>query len=201
MDDQVEDLQAAYRQRVEKYRYFGCDIEGERRFIIEKAYPISGRMLEIGTGKGYLTLALAKRKFCFVSVDISAEEQKIARLALESLGLEKNVDFQVADAEKLNFKNKSFDVIISANVIHHFLNPYAVVDELMRLVSLTGKVVLSDFTEQGFMLVDKIHQQEGKRHSVGNVGLQQIIEYLSDKKYFVDKFQNKFQEGIIICHQ
>ncbi len=199
MNDRAKELQTEYRKRIEKYKQFGCDIEAERKFIIHKVYPLSGKILEIGTGKGYSTLVLAREGFCFVSVDISAEEQKIARLSLESLGLEKNVDFQIANAEKLKFENNLFDVVIAINVIHHFFNPYVAIDELMRVASLKGKIVLSDFTEEGFKLVDRIHRQDGKRHDQGNVGLKEIAKYLTGRKYSLDKFKSKFQEGIIVC--
>jgi len=65
-----------YTERVNFYRSFGYDLEKERDFILDKSLPISGEILEIGTGKGHFALALAKRGYNFTSIDISAQEQK-----------------------------------------------------------------------------------------------------------------------------
>ena len=51
----VEDYKR-YRERIELYKSFSCDIEEERKFIIEKAYIFYGDILEVGTSKGYFTL-------------------------------------------------------------------------------------------------------------------------------------------------
>ena len=42
-----------FLERIELYRQHGYDFDLERSFVIEKALPISGNILEAGTGKGY----------------------------------------------------------------------------------------------------------------------------------------------------
>lgn len=83
MDESVVNNRQKYLERINLYKKFGCDIEAERKFIVEKSKPFYGRILEIGTGKGYLTLALAREGLRFVSIDPSAEEQDCARMNVE----------------------------------------------------------------------------------------------------------------------
>jgi len=125
-----------YLERITFYKSFGYDIEKERIFILEKARPLYGNILEVGTGKGYFTLELAKEGYIFTSVDISAEEQEIAKLNVRYFGLEKVVDFKIENAENLSFKDASFDIIFSINTIHHLINPYKVIDELTRILTV-----------------------------------------------------------------
>lgn len=188
-----------YCDREAIYKKFGYDIEGERNFIIEKAGPLTGEILEIGTGKGYCTVALAKKGCCFTTVDISGKEQESAKMNLQYLDLEKQVKFLTGNAENLNFADNSFSLAFSINLVHHLEKLFKVVDELIRVVSPGGKIILSDFSREGFELVDKVHISEnGHNHPVGHFNLDDVAEYLSKKNVSTEKCQSRFQEVIVI---
>ena len=134
MEKEIIENRQRYLERVNLYKKFGCDIEKERKFIIEKASPFYGGILEIGTGKGYLTMALAQERVKFISIDASLEEQNCAKMNLRHLGLQEKVDFRIENAEHLSFTDGAFDMIISANTIHHLAHPFLVMDELIRVL-------------------------------------------------------------------
>jgi ubiquinone/menaquinone biosynthesis C-methylase UbiE len=189
-----------YSERKKLYQEFGCDIDKERKFILDKAQPIFGDILEVGTGKGHFALILAQEGYRFTSIDISEAEQKIARMNLKYLGLDKLVDFRIENAEGLSFKDKSFDVIFSINTLHHLVSPFTVIDELIRIVTFEGKIVISDFTQKGLALMDKMHKGEGRIHQVSKTTLSDIEKYLAGKGFVIDKDKSEFQE-IIIAYQ
>jgi len=201
MDKEVLENHKRYLERKALYKNFGYDVDKERAFIIEKAQPIFGDILEVGTGKGHFALALAKEGYRFISVDISKEEQRIAKLNLRYFGLEGSVDFRIENAENLSFQDKSFDIIFAVNALHHFINPYRVIDELVRIVSFEGKIILSDFTQEGLELIDKIHAREGRKHNVSKVTLADIRQYLENKGVMITAASSKFQEVLIAYHQ
>ncbi len=201
MDSEVLENHKRYLERKALYKSFGCDIDKERAFIIEKAQPIYGDILEAGTGKGHFALALAKEGYRFTTFDISEQEQKFARLNLKYFELDHLVDFRIENGECLSFKDKSFDIIFSINTFHHLVNPYKVLDELIRLVSFEGKLVLSDFGKEGMALMDKIHASEGRKHEVSKTTLVDTERYLIEKGFKIDKASSKFQEILIAYHQ
>jgi 2-polyprenyl-3-methyl-5-hydroxy-6-metoxy-1,4-benzoquinol methylase len=186
-----------YVERKALYKRFGYDIEQERAFIIEKARPISGRILEAGTGKGYFTLALAQEGIHFTSLDISEAEQKYALLNLMYYGLEQQVHFDIANAECLAYKAGSFDVIFTVNMVHHLSSARNVCDELIRVLAPSGKMVLSDFNGQGLLTIDKIHALEGRRHEVGAGTLADMMELLIERGFRVEQHQGVNQDTII----
>ena len=190
-----------YLQRKEVYKKFGYDIDRERDFILQKAQPIFGDILEVGTGKGYFSLVLAKEGYHFVSVDISEEEQNFAKLILRYFGLEKFAEFRVENAECLSFEDKSFDTIFSVNTLHHFRSPFKVIEELVRIVTFEGKIILSDFTEEGLTIVDRIHQEEGRKHKVGRVSLSKIEDYFKERGFLVERYRTSFQQTLVGYHQ
>ena len=201
MDKEVLENHQRYLERKALYKSFGYDVDKERAFIIEKAQPIFGDILEVGTGKGHFALILAQEGCYFTSVDISEEEQKFAKLNLKYFGLEDFVDFRIENAEHLSFKDKSFDVIFSINTLHHLINPFTVIDDLIRIVTFEGKIIISDFTEKGLTLMDKIHQSEGRTHEVSKVTLNDIEKYLIGKGFITKKDRSEFQEIVIAYHQ
>lgn len=186
-----------YLERIQLYKSFGYDVEKERSFILEKAQPLYGNMVEIGTGKGYFAMQLATQGYHFTSVDISEAEQNMARLNIEYFGLVDFVKFQIENAESLSFPDNSFDVIFCINTIHHLTNPFKAVDEMIRIVKSQGKIVLCDFTAQGFALLDKILATEGRKHEVSPVTLANIADYLQNKGFHMNQYQTDLQELVI----
>jgi len=189
-----------YLERISLYKSFGYDIEQEREFIIEKSEPLYGDILEVGTGKGHLAIALAKEGYRFTSIDVSDQEQEIAKLNIKYLGLEKQVNFKIENAKKLSFKDKAFDIIFAVNVVHHLTAPFEVIDELIRLVSFEGKIILSDFSREGLDLIDKVHKSEGRKHGLTQAKLDDIEGYLAGKDFKIEKYKSNFQEILIAYH-
>lgn len=198
MEKDVFENHARYLERKKLYRKYGVDIDRERKFILEKAKPVSGNILEVGTGKGHFALVLAKEGYQFTSVDISEEEQKIAQLNLKYFELENAVKFKVEDAERLSFKNTTFDVIFSINTIHHFSSPFKVMDELARIVTFGGKIILSDFNKKGFEIIDKVHAADGGIHETTEFGLRDMETCFRKKGFKVSFCEDKFQEILTI---
>ena len=165
-----------YLDRKKIYQNYGFDIDKERKIVLDRAEPLFGDILEVSTGKGHFILTLAKEGYKVTSVDISKEEQDIARLNLRYVGLENHVDFKIENAENLSFEDKSFDIIFSINTVHHLNNPFKIVDEFARIVSFEGKIVLSDFTKEGFDILDKIHAAEDRVHENAKITLHDIKE-------------------------
>jgi len=186
-----------YLEKLNLYKEYGYDIERERNFILEQAKPISGKILEAGAGKGHFSQVLAQQGYSFVAFDLSPEELHFAELNLAYYGLEKFVQFQIENAEHTSFADKSFDVIFSVNTIHHLSNPYKVIDELVRLLRPNGKLVLADFTEEGFRIIRQLHERDGKTHEEGQVTLAEVEVYLAKKDFSIKKAQGVCQQVVL----
>lgn len=201
MENEVIENHQRYLERVALYRTFGYDIEEERSFIIEKACPFSDNILEAGTGKGYFTLALARLGFHFTSFDISAGEQRYARLNLAYFGLAGHVCIDVADIECLPYPDASFDTVFAVNFLHHLYSVRTACDALVRLLSPSGKIILSDFNMQGFAVVDKIHALEGRQHKASTGAMAEMNNLLKECGFIVDEHQGVYQDILVACRR
>jgi len=197
MNKEAKENHERYLVRKELYRDFGYDVDEERAFIIKQAQPIYGRILEAGTGKGHFALALAKEGYVFTTFDISQEEQKFARLNLEYYGFLDKISFCIEDGENLSFKDKSFDVIFSVNTLHHLYRPYEVINELIRVLAIKGKIALSDFNKEGLLVMDKIHATEGRKHEVSDITLRDIKVYLAKQGFQIKQESTQYQDVLI----
>ena len=70
---------------------------------------------------------------------------------------------------------------------------YRVIDELTRILSQKGKLILSDFTEEGFVIMGKIHALEGKTHEVSKTTLLDIESYLAKKGFLIKTTKSVYQ--------
>lgn len=161
---EILENQARLEERNHIYRRYGYDSRRAVRFILARARPLSGRVLEIGTGKGRFLVELAKRATRVVTVDTNPAEQRYARLNAALAGLGRRIRFVIADGAHLPFSDGSFDAVASMNALHHIRDLDAVLDEMLRVVKAGGKIVLADFDAVGFRIFDRIHKDEGRTH-------------------------------------
>ncbi len=158
---------AHHRRREERaalHRRFGYDGRAAVRFVLDQARPLPERALEIGTGKGNFMVALAREGVRVTTVDINAEEQDAARLAAAYAGVFSRIEFRVADAQALPWREGAFPLVISLNTFHHLPRPDRALAEMWRVLAPGGKLVLADFSATGFQRMAAIHQFEGRRH-------------------------------------
>ena len=112
-----------------------------------------GRALDIGTGPGQIVVKLARRltRWKFVGVDRSPGMIAQAQANLASTGgmLAGRVDFQVADGNRLDFPEKSFDFVMCNSVLHHLSEPQNLFAEMARVVKPKGAILLRDLRRPG----------------------------------------------------
>lgn len=100
------------------------------------AHKNDGTVLDVGTGPGYLPIEIAKRAplIRVVGIDSSKELVRIARLNAERAGVGDRVRVVKCDANRLDFDDDSFDLVISTGSLHAWKNPVLVIDECFRIL-------------------------------------------------------------------
>ena len=188
---EIEENEKRSLERISLYRSCGLDRTRSQEFIVKKAGSLKGGILEIGTGKGYLTVLLAKKTENMISVDISEAEQRFAALNAAAAEVLNKIEFNLCDARKLPYSDNNFDLVISANAFHHFEYPFAVLKEMIRVCR--NKLVIADFNKGGFEIVRKIHQDEGREHEEqhGDFGI--VGVYLKEHGFSVNRFEDYCQ--------
>jgi 2-polyprenyl-3-methyl-5-hydroxy-6-metoxy-1,4-benzoquinol methylase len=165
MGDPIKEGQA----RLKLFKKYGYDIPKARNFILAKAKLSKGRVLEVGTGKGHLAIVLAKKGFKFTSIDLDRKAQKVAKIILKELRLDKFAVLKIMNAERLRFSNDCFDSVISVNFIHHADNPVKCIKEMVRVAK--EKLIIADLNKRGECIMEKVHSLDGHNHHASKMSL------------------------------
>ncbi len=98
--------------------------------------------LEIGCGSGAASKHIYKKyRVKLVGTDVDENQIKLAKKSIKDLN---NITFLVSDSTNLPFKDKSFDIVLSINVLHHIYNWMDALKEINRVLKNNGYFVLAD---------------------------------------------------------
>ncbi len=185
---EVEENRIRSLQRKRLYKTYGYDQDASRDFILSKCLPVGNTVLEIGTGKGHMTVLLAKNSEQVVSVDKSEEELHYAKLNTEEAGVSRKINYIICDAERLPFPDREFGSVVSVNAFHHFEKPFAVLKEMIRVCG--GKLIVADFNNAGFEVIRQVHRDEGREHEEQCGDFSIVGQYMKEYGFSVNKYED-----------
>jgi len=184
------------RKRLAQFRKYGYDILKERDFAFKKAgFKKGKRILEIGTGRGYMVLTLAQKGFEVTTIDSDRRIQRAARSILKHYRLEKLVRLKIMNAERLKFKDVSFDYVLAVNFMHHAKNPILCLKEMLRVTK--EKILIVDVNKRGASILEEVHAQEGHHHERSKIGFSAMKQLFRKAKMKVKTYRSKCQTIII----
>ena len=189
-DKYIDDVYRHFEERLELYRSKGLDFDGYRRFILDKAGPIEGKILELGTGTGYTALMLAREGYKFVSIDTDEEALRTTAARLAHYRVLPNVKFYLMDATRLEFADGSFNSVVAVNLLHHLADPGKLLSEADRVLCPGGKMIISDFNAEGRRIIDSVHRAEGRSHDHPMADQEEIRSFFRDRGYGSEEFEN-----------
>ena len=120
---------------------FGGVFSKGRRAAIAATNDIGGRVLEVGVGTG-ISLPQYAPNLRIFGTDISEGMLRKARARVVDLRLKNVEGLAVMDAEKLEFPDASFDVVMAQYVVTAVPNPEAAMDEFARVLRPGGEIIL-----------------------------------------------------------
>lgn len=137
----MEDLNESFKKRMWEYRSF---VKFMLNHFSIKDYS---NVLEIGPGPGWITILLSQANPTLKIIGLELSEDMI-RVANENKYKErvtKNIDFIKGDAKNIDiFEDKSFDIVISSDSLHHWEDPVKVFNEIHRVLKENGKFCVKD---------------------------------------------------------
>ncbi|HET7263545.1 MAG TPA: methyltransferase domain-containing protein [bacterium] len=120
-----------YFDEVEARKYF---VEPHILRLAEFPRWRGRRVLDVGCGIGTATITFARHGARVTAVDLSEKSVALARRRAEVCGLDRQIDFYVANAEELSrsIPIANYDLIYSFGVVHHTPHPERAIAEMRR---------------------------------------------------------------------
>ena len=100
------------------------------------------KILDVGTGPGFFPMLLGSKGHDVTGIDCTTEMLAAAKANCDNRNIKAN--FVQMDAQKLDFEDESFDIIISRNVTWNLENPRKAYLEWFRDLKNGGKVIVFD---------------------------------------------------------
>lgn len=113
-----------------------------------------GRLLEVGSGIGVDSIQLARCGFDVTAVDLTESALRVARQFAKHRGVA--IDFQLGNAEGLDFPDESFDAVYSFGVLHHTPDIEQAVAEIRRVLRPGGMAYVMLYHRHS--LVNLVHK-------------------------------------------
>ncbi|WP_297422636.1 class I SAM-dependent methyltransferase [Clostridium sp.] len=128
----------------------------------------NSRILDLGTGSGYLAfpLALKHKEIEVVGLDIVENTIRRNNEVVMEKGIN-NLTFSSYDGITIPYENNTFDAIVTRYALHHFPNIEETIKQLQRIVREGGQIYISDPTPNKIdnkRFVDKYMQLRDDGH-------------------------------------
>jgi len=106
--------------------------------------PIStGRLLEVGCGRGQFAVWLSKQKPNFEIIGLDFSEAAINLATQRAMAERAGVKFMQGDAQALPYADDSFDILVSCECLEHVPNPSKMAREIARVLKPGGRFLLT----------------------------------------------------------
>jgi ubiquinone/menaquinone biosynthesis C-methylase UbiE len=103
-------------------------MSAEAKFMLEVISPGNGPVLDLGGGRGTLRYPLEELGYQYMNLDIRRFENG-----------EPSV---IGDSHALPFSDSSLDIVVSKDTLEHFVRPWAVVNEVHRVLKSDGQFAI-----------------------------------------------------------
>ena len=121
---------------------FGPVFRQGRLAAVEAADRIGGRILEVGVGTG-LSLPSYSKGNRIVGIDISEPMLDKARERVARQKLTNVESIQYGDAERLDYADNAFDVVVAQYVVTAVPNPERALNEFIRVARPGGEIIIT----------------------------------------------------------
>jgi len=118
--------------------------EDALQMIVQAARPtLNDRLLDVACGPGLVVCAFAPHVQAATGIDVTPAMLERARKLAADKGLA-NVAWRQGDVYALPFADASFTIVTTRFSVHHFLDPAAVLREMVRVCAPGGRIVVVD---------------------------------------------------------
>ncbi len=133
--------------------------------------------LEVGCGNGNVCKYVAKKyPWNVTGVDVDPEQIQLAQESSHDIP---NIRFQTADATRLPFQDKDFDIVLSFGTTHHISNWLEALSEIRRVLKPKGYFIYSDLVYSG--LLAKLGRSF--KHSYGIITMPELDSFIQKNDF------------------
>lgn len=176
----------------------GYDLLKEYVAIVSFGRPDThGPVVELATGTGRMASVLTRLGHRVITGDLTLEKRADA-LRRVSPAFMSEVQLLQLDMERLPFPDCSLRSIISVNTVHELGDPQRCIEELLRVLHPDGSLVVSDFNETGFGVLQDAHRAVfGTDHRRGTMDMNAVTSVFHSKHLSFSSFETDLNTTLV----
>ena len=123
------------------------------------------KVLDIGTGPGFFTIILEELGYTTITgIDVSNNMLEIAKENIQKYGKgHSNIQLMKMDAQNLDFKPESFDIIVSRNLTWNLEKPQQAYSEWLKVLKPNGTLLIFDANWYAFLQNESLEKEFEKK--------------------------------------
>ena len=110
--------------------------------LISYIKKAKGKVLDAGCGNGSQSFRISKKGYCVTGIDISKSNIEFCNKIKKSIQI-KNVSFMQMDLLNIKLPKKSFDTVVSGEVIEHIKEDDKVVKNFNKVLKIGGHCIIT----------------------------------------------------------
>jgi ubiquinone/menaquinone biosynthesis C-methylase UbiE len=116
-----------------------------------------GRIIDVGCGSGGTAIVLANNfsQAQVYGIDLSQPLLDIAKVSSRLSEVHERVTFESADVHNIPYEDRSFDAVLSINMVHLVKDPVQMLNEMARILAPNGFVFVADLRRSWLALLEK----------------------------------------------
>ena len=124
------------------------------------------KVLDIGTGPGFFTIILEELGYTnIMGIDVSEKMLEVSKENIQKYGKkDSRIQLMQMDAQSLEFKSESYDIIVSRNLTWNLEKPQQAYSEWLRVLKPNGALFIFDANWYSFLQNESLAKEfEEKR--------------------------------------
>ena len=171
------------------------------RMISAADFPPNSLVLDVATGTGRAASTLTRMGYYVITGDYNFDAKADSEKRITEAYLNK-VKYVQLNLEKIPFLDNSVENIVCLNTLHEIDNPFLCLEEIIRINTKKGKLLIADFNSEGFEVMDKLHTvRKGELHPRGKISSEKIKNILADIYSDIKEINTKLNNGFIVSEK
>ena len=138
--------------------YNGNRLRSREKKVIEYLdglnLPKNSKILELGYGAGMTSAKIYGRGYNLIGIDFSNKLRELAIKNCEKVKNDAGFDFQIGNAENLDFQDNSFDCVVGLGFLQYLNDPMSCLRESHRVLKAGGYFMITQRNMYGISSVD-----------------------------------------------
>jgi len=178
---------------------WGFDLlEDYLALIIAASFPINNFILDVATGTGRAASILSRLGYQILTGDYNYNMKSESEIRITKEYLD-NVKYIQLNLENIPFPANTIENIVCINTLHELDNPFLCLNEIIRIHSSRGNLLIADFNPEGFDVLDKLHTvRYGKLHPRGKISSDELESILTINYSEIKDINTKLNRGFIV---